>query len=189
MAHIYKVALRFRQANNLNQIGWHVEGPENYAGVEEYSEAVAVAAAALRTAGHLSSTIEFTDIYFNRPDVTGPGVAVIPTGFPMLGTNSANTLGPRIPANFAMRGAVPEYPVRGMIQWPYIYQTWTAFGVISVSAMVNISTFLNTLTLNTISTADGLFTPKLYSRKYNNTNDIATAGFNVDIGVNKRRLK
>lgn len=189
-ATIYNAAVRFSFANNeLNQFGLYYEGPDGYADIGLVAEHIGVVISTGLTAAQIPTFFSFREVYFNDLRNAGPGVTVIPDAFPYDGSAPNDTLGPRITANFKITGAEPQYPIRNMVQWPYVFEDWQNQGNLNLVAFAPVDNILGRLVTESVSTTAGTYAPVMYSATHDQTNTALSHRFNPAIGVNKRRLR
>jgi len=190
MATIYQVCFRYNYSGVGNEFTRLFEGPDGYLDSGNFLEYMGALIENNFPAGGVPNNFEFRNIYMNDLLNTGPGITHVPSTWPHAGTSSLQTLGPSAVVNVTLRATGTQYPVRGTIQFPFVFESWQSSGRISDAAQIVIYNMVVGGIVNALyPTTSTDYRPKLYAPSTGISREIESASVSSIFTTNKRKRK
>lgn len=189
MAEIYNVQFRYSWKGLVNMFTLNYSGPDNYVGAQDFSEILGSYVRANLPTAAFPSDFSLVQLYIKSRQTQGPGMLLTPSSWPYTGTNGSDNLGVTAVCNYTFSASPPQYPTRGLIQWPCVFESWQTFGAVQAAAFVDVTSFLAGLITYAVESSGGTYTPVLYSSKYDNSKPIESISIAERWTTNVRKLR
>jgi len=189
MAEVYNVQMRYNWLGLTNMITLNYLGPDNYEEVFEFGEELGQLFVDFLAQGAIPTGFSFVQLYVKSRQNQGPGVLIRPSMWPHAGSVASDTLGVTGVCNYTFSAPAPNYPTRGLVQWPYVFEVWQTNGSILESNFASVTSFVVLLASQLFQTSSTEWRPGLYSAKYDNYKPIQSVTIAERWTRNLKKLK